>query len=187
MTREEAIEMLKALNMMLRSPDGKPISDACDALDMAIEALSAENSNAKTQNSNQETQKSNGDLIYREDAIEAIFKVGHEHVEEKVIPLGAVTDYSDAIKALPSAEGQADIVYSAEIVAEALSDAYNRGFEDAKRAYEVELARSAETSQDLAKPNKISRAELFNKLAVINAPMEANEYKAEVYRIINEL
>ena len=39
MTREEAIKMLKALNMMLRSPDGKPISDACDALDMAIEAL----------------------------------------------------------------------------------------------------------------------------------------------------
>lgn len=44
------------------------------------------------------------DLIRRSDAIEAIFKVGHEHVEEKVIPLGAVTDYSDAIKALPSAE-----------------------------------------------------------------------------------
>ena len=39
MTREEAIEMLKALNMMLRSPDGKPISDSCEALDMAIEAL----------------------------------------------------------------------------------------------------------------------------------------------------
>ena len=42
MTREEAIEMLKTVNMMLRSPDGKPISDACDALDMAIEALSAD-------------------------------------------------------------------------------------------------------------------------------------------------
>lgn len=42
MTREEAIEMLKALNMMLRSPDGEPISDACDALDMAIEALNRE-------------------------------------------------------------------------------------------------------------------------------------------------
>lgn len=40
MNREEAIQMLKALNMMLRSPDGKPISDACDALGMAIEALS---------------------------------------------------------------------------------------------------------------------------------------------------
>ena len=36
------------------------------------DALSAENSNAKTQNSNQETQKSNGNLIYRADAIEAV-------------------------------------------------------------------------------------------------------------------
>ena len=42
MTREEAIQMLKALNMMLRRPDGTPISDACDALDMAIEALQTE-------------------------------------------------------------------------------------------------------------------------------------------------
>jgi len=33
----------------------------------------------------------------------------------------------------------------------------------------------------------ISREELFNRLAVINAPQEANEYKAEVYKIINEL
>ena len=43
MTRKEAIEMLKALNMMLRNPDGKPISDVCDALDMAIEALGIQN------------------------------------------------------------------------------------------------------------------------------------------------
>lgn len=40
---------------------------------------------------------------------------------------------------------------------------------------------------DALSADKISRAEMFNKLAVINAPMEANEYKAEVYRIINEL
>ena len=33
----------------------------------------------------------------------------------------------------------------------------------------------------------ISRAELFNKLATIHAPMEANEYKAEVYSVINEM
>ena len=33
----------------------------------------------------------------------------------------------------------------------------------------------------------INRAELFNRLAVVHAPVEANEYKAEVYRIINEL
>ena len=33
----------------------------------------------------------------------------------------------------------------------------------------------------------ISRAELFNRLAAVHAPMEANEYKAAVYRIINEI
>lgn len=30
----------------------------------------------------------------------------------------------------------------------------------------------------------ISRCELFNKLAVLNAPPEANDYKTEVYKII---
>lgn len=40
---------------------------------------------------------------------------------------------------------------------------------------------------DALSEEKISRAELFNKLATVNAPMEANAYKAEVYRIINEM
>ena len=42
MTREEAIKLLKATNKMMHSSDGTPISDVCEALDMAIEALSAE-------------------------------------------------------------------------------------------------------------------------------------------------
>jgi len=42
------------------------------------------------------------DLISRQDAIDAILKVGHEHVEENLIRLGLVTDYSDAIRSLPS-------------------------------------------------------------------------------------
>lgn len=33
----------------------------------------------------------------------------------------------------------------------------------------------------------ISKAELFNKLAVIKAPPEANEYKGEVYSIIQAM
>ncbi len=37
------------------------------------------------------------------------------------------------------------------------------------------------------KNGMISRAELFNKLATIHAPMEANEYKAEVYKVIQSL
>lgn len=56
MTREEAIERLEFLKVVYDL-------DTETALDMAIEALSAENSNAKTQNSNQEIQKSNGETI----------------------------------------------------------------------------------------------------------------------------
>lgn len=33
----------------------------------------------------------------------------------------------------------------------------------------------------------IHKAELFNKLAGVKAPPEANEYKAEVYRVIQSL
>lgn len=33
----------------------------------------------------------------------------------------------------------------------------------------------------------IHKAELFNKLAKVKAPPEANEYKAEVYKVIQEL
>lgn len=39
MTKEEAIKILKAMNMMMHSPDGTPISDGCEALDLAISAL----------------------------------------------------------------------------------------------------------------------------------------------------
>lgn len=35
--------------------------------------------------------------------------------------------------------------------------------------------------------DSISRCELFNKLATIPAPPEANEFKAKVYEIINEM
>ena len=49
--------------------------------------------------------------------------------------------------------------------------------------YDIEALRMA---IEALSEDKISRAELFNKLATVNAPMEANAYKAEVYRIINE-
>ena len=44
------------------------------------------------------------DLISRADAVDALFKVGHEHVEENLTRIGLITDYSDAIRSLPSAE-----------------------------------------------------------------------------------
>lgn len=61
---------------------------------------------------------------------------------------------------------------------------WNKGMcEDAKEAEEAQtMVLEALSARDM-----ISRTELFNKLATINAPMEANAYKAEVYRIINEL
>ena len=40
---------------------------------------------------------------------------------------------------------------------------------------------------DALRADRISRTELFNKLAVLKAPAEANTYKTEVYRIINGL
>lgn len=58
-----------------------------------------------------------------------------------------------------------------------------RMMEDAKEVEEAQrMVLEALSAKDM-----ISRAELFNKLAVINAPMEANDYKAEVYKIINEI
>lgn len=33
----------------------------------------------------------------------------------------------------------------------------------------------------------IHKAELFNELAKVKAPPEANDYKAEVYKVIQEL
>ena len=35
--------------------------------------------------------------------------------------------------------------------------------------------------------DQISRSRLFNKLATVQAPPEANEYKAEVYKIIQSM
>lgn len=37
------------------------------------------------------------------------------------------------------------------------------------------------------KQDLISRVKLFNKLATVQAPPEANEYKAEVYKIIQSM
>lgn len=101
MTREEAINLLG----WLKSKTNR--DDDLEAIDMAIEALSAENSNAKTQNSNQETQKSNGDLIYRADAIEAVMAEGRKVYTSEYANAERVIYEADAVEALsmlPSAE-----------------------------------------------------------------------------------
>ena len=65
-------------------------------------------------------------------------------------------------------------------------DGFKEGVETATREI-VDKIVSDRSKEDHPSDDMISRAELFNKLAVINAPMEACEYKAEVYKIINEL
>lgn len=53
--------------------------------------------------------------------------------------------------------------------------------------YRTEYPQAIDMAIEALSADKISRAELFNRLAVIKSPAEANEYKAEVYKIINEL
>ena len=40
---------------------------------------------------------------------------------------------------------------------------------------------------NIERTDLISRAELFNRLATIHAPMEANDYKSEVYAVIQDM
>lgn len=49
------------------------------------------------------------------------------------------------------------------------------------------MIKSALSELPSARPYLISRTELFNKLATVQAPPEANEYKAEVYKIIQSM
>lgn len=65
-------------------------------------------------------------------------------------------------------------------------DGFKEGIETATKEI-VEKIVYDRCDEDQTSGDMISRAELFNRLAVVNAPMEANEYKAEIYRIINEL
>ena len=62
------------------------------------------------------------------------------------------------------------------------NEVYNEDSDGYIYAVAIDMAIEALSARDM-----ISRAELFNKLSVVNAPMEANAYKAEVYRIINEM
>ena len=55
----------------------------------------------------------------------------------------------------------------------------SRYSEEYKEAYDMAI--------EALSDRMIDRAELFNKLAILKAPPEANAYKAEVYRIINEM
>ena len=70
-------------------------------------------------------------LISKDDAIADLEELAERY--NGTVTADGVDLAIDRIKALPSAD--------------AVSDAYKRGFEDAKRAYEIELARSADAVQ----------------------------------------
>ena len=57
------------------------------------------------------------------------------------------------------------------------------GEEPSIRHY-VELIDMAIEALTEPRGDQISRSRLFNKLATVQAPPEANEYKAEVYKVI---
>lgn len=106
-------------------------------------------------------------------AIEALHR---EEAEEKgychrIKPKQDPISRSDAIEAV-MAEGRK--VYTSE-------------YANAERVIYEADAVEALAMLPSARPDLISRTELFNKLATVQAPPEANEYKAEVYKIIQSM
>lgn len=108
-----------------------------------------------------------GDFISKADAIKGKFWAqqtnGVEIEDVEVVPVGY-------IKALPSATVPPD------------EEAYERGYDDG-----IKVARKEEETNKTISSDLISRSELFNKLAEVRTPIEANEYKADVYKIIQSM
>ena len=109
---------------------------------------------AETHDKRTETHGVCSDLISRADAIEA--------VEYNSYGMGSRASVK-AIKALPSADRElANLKEGFESAdAEQKSDAYKRGFDDCKRAYEIELARSADA---VHKPGYSYEADMVRRL-----------------------
>lgn len=53
--------------------------------------------------------------------------------------------------------------------------------------YTDEIEEALDLAIEALSGRSIDRAELFNRLAEIKAPPEANEYKAEVYKLIQSM
>ena len=88
MTREEAIKILKAIRVYECYPKSAS-EETKEAIDMAIEALKA---------------KTDGDLISRQDAIDAVDRVDEAHMRLKGRPMLGWCTLLDEIESLPSAE-----------------------------------------------------------------------------------
>jgi rubrerythrin len=105
MTREEAIAILTETQVVYFAPKGK--EKAQEALDMAIEALSAE-----TTATNTEKSSNCGDLISRADAIEAVASADETNGTIKVF---SGLEIIDMLNALPSADTVSREFYEATI------------------------------------------------------------------------
>ena len=53
--------------------------------------------------------------------------------------------------------------------------------------YTYEIEEALDLAIEALSGRSIDRAELFNRLSEIKAPPEANEYKAEVYKLIQSM
>lgn len=140
------------------------------------------------------------DLISRADAIDAKPEYRNEDMwdKEKSTYNKGWNDCNDAwvaiIKALPSADADVCEDYEHATLVDIKEPLVKHDREWIIGCIEhdgfIHTHRFDKANQiilEALQTDKISRAELFNRLAAVHAPMEANEYKAEVYRIINEM
>lgn len=70
---------------------------------------------------------------------------------------------------------------------EAMKDLHSLKFMLNDEQYTDEIEEALDLAIEALSGRSIDRAELFNRLSEIKAPPEANEYKAEVYKLIQTM
>lgn len=70
---------------------------------------------------------------------------------------------------------------------EAMKDLHSLKFMLNDEQYTDEIEEALDLAIEALSGRSIDRAELFNRLSEIKAPPEANEYKAEVYKLIQSM
>ena len=70
---------------------------------------------------------------------------------------------------------------------EAMRDLHSLKFMLNDEQYTDEIEEALDLAIEALSGRSIDRAELFNRLSEIKAPPEANEYKAEVYKLIQSM
>lgn len=70
---------------------------------------------------------------------------------------------------------------------EAMKDLHSLKFMLNDEQYTDEIEEALDLAIEALSGRSIDRAELFNRLSEIKAPPEANDYKAEVYKLIQSM